>query len=218
MPDNKITTQANPDTGIDPAKIGRRAEQSGTSSQRRKLIKASAAAIPAVMTLRSGAAAAVGSTYGCTTHDNTVAQEVGVAQVLDPDSSGGLTHDHWIRVPGKRVEANPPGGGSTTVIVYCVETGSGGGSSAPTWNCYNEDGTPYMENLAAEIIEKGDNVALLAYLEFDQYGNDLGSPELFYPVVQTVQPAPPGYSPLTYSCLSSIHPNLTLLGGEWAQK
>jgi hypothetical protein len=213
MPNNKIDSQATPDTGIGCVQAGGTEEVSEISSQRRKLIKASAAVIPAVMTLRSGTAAAVGSTYGCTTHDNTVAQEVGVAQVLDPDSSGGLTHDHWVRVPGKRLEANPPGGGNTTVIVYCVETGSGGGPSAPTWNCYNEDGTPYTGNLSAQVIQRGDNVALLAYLEFDQYGNDIASPELFYPVIQTVQPAPPGYSPLTYSCLSSIHPAFNPLGG-----
>jgi hypothetical protein len=39
------------------------AEQSGISSQRRKLIRASAAAIPAIMTLRSGGAAATSSFF-----------------------------------------------------------------------------------------------------------------------------------------------------------
>jgi len=165
------------------------------------------------MTLRSGAAAAMASTYNCTARNNKVALNEATAPdyVLEADINGVLPHDHWVRVPGKRVEANPQGGGSTTTIVYCVETGSGGSQNSPTWQCFNEDGTDYGGNLNAQQIGRGDDVALLAFLNFNDYGDDTGENALFYPI-KTVQPAPPGYSPLTGSCLASIHPNLNLLG------
>lgn len=206
--DKDILPAGNSETDSSPADVEVAVDT--VSGRRRRLIKASAAAVPAVMTLRSGAAAAMVSTYDCTKRDNTLALE-GVDQILEA-SDGVLVHDHWLRVPGKKVLANPPGGGNATTIVYCVETGSGGSPSSPTWQCFNEDGTDYAGNLSASAIDRGDNVALLAYLNFDEYGNDSGEPALFYPVIQTVQPAPPGYSPLTGSCLSSIHPNLNILG------
>jgi len=206
MPNNKIDSQATPDTGITRVKAGGTEEVSEISSQRRKLIKASAAAIPAVMTLRSGAASAM-SAYGCTTHDNTLARNEPAAQVLDPDINGALTHDHWIRVPGLRVPI-PGGGGS---VAYCINIQG-------TYTCYDENGQPYTGSGNSSwndnfIENHGDNVALLAYLNFDANGDDTGEQELFYPLIQTVTPAPPGYSPLTYSCLSSIHPAFEPLGG-----
>jgi hypothetical protein len=180
------------------------------STHRRKIIKASAAAIPAIMTLRSGAAEAMASTYNCTTRDNKLAQE----EITTPEDyvleaiDDILPHDHWVRVPGKRV---PTKDQSVDIIVYCVETGSGGSTNSPTWQCFNEDGTDYGGNLNENKINSGDDVALLAFLNFNDYGDDTGENALFYPV-KTVQPAPPGYSPLTGSCLASIHPNLNLLG------
>jgi len=161
------------------------------------------------MTLRSGAAAAMASTYNCTARDNKLAQE----EITTPEdyvleaSDGILPHDHWVRVPGKRVHTKDQ---SVDIIVYCVETGPGG-SHADTWQCFNEDGTDYQGNLNENKIESGDDVALLAFLNFNDYGDDTGENALFYPI-KTVQPAPPGYSPLTGSCLASIHPNLNLLG------
>ena len=179
------------------------------SRQRRKIIKASAAVVPAIMTLRSGAAAAMASTYNCTARDNKAALNETPDYVLEA-SEGILPHDHWVRVPGKKVEA--PGGGSTPTFVYCVETGSGGSQASPTWQCFNEDGTDFQGNLSAQTINRGEDVALLAFLNFNEYGDDSGEAAYFYPMIQTVQPAPPGYSPLTGSCLASIHPNLNLLG------
>lgn len=195
---------------VERSQAGKVAVENAVSEHRRKIIKASAAAIPAIMTLRSGAAAAMASTYNCTARDNKLALNEELDYVLEA-SDGILPHDHWVRVPGKRVEANPQGGGSTTTIVYCVETGSGGSPSSPTWQCFNEDGSDYGGNLNAQAIGRGDDVALLAFLNFNDYGNDTGENALFYPI-KTVQPAPPGYSPLTGSCLASIHPNLNLLG------
>jgi hypothetical protein len=177
------------------------------STHRRKIIKASAAAIPAIMTLRSGAVAAMASTYDCTVRDNKAAMNEAPDYVLEA-SDGILPHDHWVRVPGKRV---PTKDNSVDIIVYCVETGSGGSPSSRTWQCFNEDGTDFEGNLSVPTINGGDDVALLAFLNFNDYGDDTGQNALFYPI-KTVQPAPPGYSPLTGSCLASIHPNLNLLG------
>jgi hypothetical protein len=183
------------------------------SRQRRKIIRASAAAIPAIMTLRSGAVAAMASTYDCTVRDNKAAMNETTAPdyILEAASDGMLPHDHWVRVPGKRVEANPPGGGNDPVTVYCVETGSGGLPQSPTWQCFYENGDDFDGSLPSGTIDDGDDVALLAFLNFNDYGDDTGENALFYPI-KTVQPAPPGYSPLTGSCLASIHPNLNLLG------
>ena len=183
------------------------------SHQRRKLIKASAAAVPAVMTLRSGAAAAMGSTYHCTARDNKLAMaEINDTSDLALEVTPDFPHDHWVRVWGKRVTKNVAGG--NTITIYCTMTGPGGPSPADAWQCFNEDGTEFTGNLAAATIQGGDDVALLAFLDFDEYGNDTGDPVLYYPIIQTVTPWPPngGRSPLTGSCLSSIHPNLMLPG------
>lgn len=69
------------------------------SEHRRKIIKASAAAVPAVMTLRSGAAAAITSSYQCFNHgpDTTNVDPVLGDNVNDPP------HDEWVRmeaIPG----------------------------------------------------------------------------------------------------------------------
>ena len=175
------------------------------SRQRRKIVKASAAVVPAIMTIRSGVAAAMASTYQCTARDNRAAlAEIG------PDAYALETNqDHWLRVMGKKVTKNVQG---TEKIIYCTETGPGGPNPADAWQCFNEDGTEYSGNLSVPTITNGDNVALLVFLNFDEYGNDTGEAALYYPIIQTVQPAPPGYSPLTGSCLASIHPNLNLLG------
>lgn len=96
MPGNKINTQVNPETGIDSAKAGRVAEQSGISSQRRKLIKSSVVAVPALMTLSSGAAAAVASSYQCINQQDTT----GIDPVLGDDVNDD-PQDPWVRMPAR---------------------------------------------------------------------------------------------------------------------
>jgi hypothetical protein len=179
------------------------------SKHRRKIIKASAAVVPAIMTLRSGAAAAVASTYSCTYRNNKDAlTEIGPDDYV-LEGSLEVNHDHWLRVMGKKVTKNVQG---TQKVIYCTETGPGGvGNPAAAWQCFNEDGTVY-DGINQGDINNAEDVSLLVFLKFDEYGNDTGEPALYYPIIQTVQPAPPGYSPLTGSCLASIHPNLNLLG------
>jgi len=178
------------------------------STHRRKIIKASAAAIPAIMTLRSGAAAAMASTYHCTARDMKAATN----EVTAPANVLDANNDHWLRVIGKKVTKNAPGG--TEQVIYCTETGLG--DKLDAWQCFDEDGneltTKNVKPNLNQIINDGDDVALLVYLHFNEFGDDTGEPALYYPIIQTVQEAPSGYSPLTGSCLASIHPNLNLLG------
>lgn len=183
------------------------------SQQRRKLIKASAAAVPAVMTLRSGAAAAMGSTYHCTARDNKLAMaEINDTSDLALEVTPEFPHDHWVRVFGKRVKQNP-----NSSPYYCTLTGNGVDDVVSGWQCFDVDGAELTADnwpswLNSTAIARGDDVALLAFLDFDQYGNDTSAPIQYYPMIQMVSPAPPGRSPLTGSCLSSIHPNLILPG------
>jgi hypothetical protein len=180
--------------------------------RRRQLIKASAAAVPAVMTLRSGAAAAMASTYHCTARDNKLAQTE-FSETADFVLEGAdLPHDHWVRVAGRRVTQ-----GQATY--YCTLTGNGTGLDA--WQCFAEDGTQLVQGdnwpnwLTENYINgnNGDDVALLAFLNFNAHGDDIpfddGAQIHYYPMIQTVTPVEGGGpSPLTGSCLSSIHPNL----------
>jgi hypothetical protein len=198
---------------VEQSQTGRVAVDSAVSEHRRKIIKASAAAIPAIMTLRSGAAAAVASTYSCTARDNRAALNEMTAPdyVLEGNLAGN--HDQWLRVRGKKVtKIERPAG--TEKVIYCVKTGDGGpGNPALDWQCFNEDGTEYTGITAGDLNSaNAEDVSLLVYLHFDEYGDDTGEPALYYPIIQTAQQAPPGYSPLTGSCLASIHPNLDLLG------
>ena len=186
-------------------------DEGSAVEHRRKIIKASAAAIPAIMTLRSGAAAAMASTYQCTARDNRVAlAEIGPDDYV-LEGTLEANHDHWLRVMGKKVTKTVPGSGGATEIIYCTETGPGGGNPALDWQCFYEDGTVY-DGITQGDINNAEDVSLLVFLNFDENGNDTGEAALYYPIIQTVQPAPPGYSPLTGSCLASIHPNLDLLG------
>ena len=79
--------------------------KSGVSVQRRKLIKASAAVVPAIMTLRSGAAAAMTSSANrCLTNPdtriNTTSDIGGIPAVLG-DEVPPLPLDEWLRVTAR---------------------------------------------------------------------------------------------------------------------
>ena len=70
----------------------------GVSKKRRALVKGSAAAVPAILTLRSGAALAATSTSQCIANNQLLAQR------LDPDAlpsktnfNGAFSNDPWVR-------------------------------------------------------------------------------------------------------------------------
>ena len=85
---------------VEQVPAGGEAVNKDISRQRRKIIKASAAVVPAIMTLRSGAAAAAGSLTGCVDRDKARAAGETVDTVLG-DNSNDPAHDEWARVPGK---------------------------------------------------------------------------------------------------------------------
>ena len=78
---------------------GEVAEDRDVSKHRRRIIKVSVAAVPAIMTLRSGAAAAMVSSYQCFTHG---ADATDVDRVLG-DEEGDPPHDEWTRMEAKPV-------------------------------------------------------------------------------------------------------------------
>ena len=118
------------------------------SRQRRKIIMASAAVVPAIMTLRSGAAAAAGSLNGCIDRDSERAAGESVDTVLG-DNSNDPAHDEWARVPGKcgvKINATV----SSTPGVYY-------GVLMPdlSFAYYDSDGTPETNNGTINQIENG---------------------------------------------------------------
>ena len=96
MPNNNMDSTVPGNTGAD----GKQTEIPAVSSRRRKLIKASAIAVPAIMTLRSGAVAAAASLNGCIERDAGRAALESVDTVLG-DNLNEPAHDEWVRVTGK---------------------------------------------------------------------------------------------------------------------
>jgi len=142
MPNNKKDLPAAADRVICGTENGKLSEMHGISKQRRKLIKASAATIPALMTLRSGAAAAVASSYQCLNHPNTT----GAIDPILGDNADDLPHDQWVRVdakPGKIIKYSK---GSTTNIVYCIRKPGGSLDLVGGWDFYDDAGK-YIKNL-----------------------------------------------------------------------
>lgn len=89
------------------------------SDHRRKIIKASAVAIPAIMTLRSGAAAAINSSYQCLNHPG--ADNENIDLVLGDDVNDP-PHDEWVRMEAKpgKIVTYTTGGSANTVTLYGI--------------------------------------------------------------------------------------------------
>ena len=165
----------------------------GVSEHRRKIIKASAAAVPAIMTLRSGAAAAMTSINMCIPDDasrgNLIPENKKVWGDSFDESLGAL--DEWARVKGKTVTK----GNST---YYCVQNMSG------TWDCYDSDGKPPPGNsLHDNEIEAGMDVYLLAYVDTASGGYTWYPQRVLFVKDQAA-------SPITGSCLTSMNPDVNI--------
>ena len=136
MPTNKKDSQATPVDVIDGMQSERLPEISGISSQRRKLIKASAAAVPALMTLRSGAAAAVASSYQCLDREATVDNKI----LGDNDSD---QPDQWVRVEAKPGKIVTYKNGINTINRYAIRKNPpplNSWDSIDGWDFYDSDG------------------------------------------------------------------------------
>ncbi|MDH3980383.1 MAG: hypothetical protein OEU91_07735 [Gammaproteobacteria bacterium] len=115
------------------------------SARRRRLIRASAAAVPVIMTLRSGAALAVTSLHACIERDaKRAAVELGPEDQVFGDDPGETPHDEWARVGGKagKKVTFTSGQSGNQSIWYCIRNAD---STAPWddiqgWDCYDESG------------------------------------------------------------------------------
>jgi len=114
----------------------------GISTQRRKLVKASAAALPAIMTLRSGAAAAVTSMHACIEEDAQRAIAQGPLDNVLGDAAGDAAHDEWLRVIGKAGRWIK-GSGSVNYFAIRTETAAAKPWDDRTgWTFYDKHGNP----------------------------------------------------------------------------
>ena len=94
------------------------------SARRRKLIGASAAAVPAIMTLRSGAAAAAARiSMECRHKDEQKAMDFPPDNVLG-DQTGEPPHDEWLRMFAKVGDKVTVKDNGTDQIFYVLETNS----------------------------------------------------------------------------------------------
>ena len=121
------------------------------SARRRKLIRASAAVVPAIMTLRSGSAAAVASIHGCIERDALMARATlgEEDQVYGDDLAAEPTHDQWARVLGKAcmlVTINRANGGIDQL--YCIRNSKTVADwySYDNWNLYDTNGSQINNN------------------------------------------------------------------------
>lgn len=108
-------------SGLQP---GKAAKAGDLSRQRRKLIKASAAAVPAIMTLRSGSVAAMASVYQCLNHPGadptSVDPVLGDGKDIDGNDIIEPPHDEWLRVAAKPGKICTYEQGGKTVTYYCL--------------------------------------------------------------------------------------------------
>ena len=211
------------------------------SRQRRKIIKASAAAVPAIMTLRSGAAAAMNSSYQCFNHGKDDARVDLV--INDPDPP----HDEWLRVeaiPGYVVI-----GANNSKEYYGVKNAKSSWINAADWTWYYLDDKGKLKkqnpNSSSDIDNGWDSktafycIAGIAGVSdtvcWDEYGNNITyniPSEIIAKIeasttlvkllayydpetgVTTYYPMDRGEvnQPITESCMCSIRPISQLLG------
>jgi hypothetical protein len=116
------------------------------SAKRRRLIRASAAAVPVIMTLRSGAALAVTSLHACIERDaKRAALELGPEDQVFGDDPSETPHDEWVRVggkAGKKVTLTSGQSGNQT-IWYCIRNADSFAAwdDIQGWDCYDESGS-----------------------------------------------------------------------------
>lgn len=167
------------------------AESDAVSGQRRKLVKATAAAVPAIMTLRSGAAMAVTSMTTCPTEN---ALQAALEQPPGEMPVPSLDPDDWVRVRGRKVTH-----GNDTY--YCVETNR-------VWECFDVNGiqvaNPGIVAVATNPAANYEEVDLLAYIRFD----GVQTQYTHYPRVALVSDQAAG--PMKGSCLCSVDPDFPM--------
>ena len=169
---------------------GEVAVNKGPSTQRRKIIKASVAVVPAIMTIRSGAAAALTSINMCAERDALEARDIRESKyVLGDDEAFEM--DKWVRVRGLKVQ-------SGNVSIYSVPDVNG---QYTVW--YDESGEEYTGNVNDNQIDRGTDVYLLAYVD------SISGSFTFHPQ-GPMYFADQAASPITGYCLCSVNPDITI--------
>lgn len=121
------------------------------SIRRRRFIRASAAAVPVILTLRSGAAAAAAS-MDCRDNDAQAARANPPDSVLG-DLAGDPAHDQWLRIfanVGKKITATVKFSGNVTVengVYYLVERKELAPNNKPVFD--------YFDGITGALIDKG---------------------------------------------------------------
>jgi hypothetical protein len=208
------------------------------SRQRRKIIKASAAIVPAIMTIRSGAAAAMTSLNMCVERDKARAAGETVDTVLG-DTSNDPAHDEWARVPGKAGVKINATVSSTPGVYYGVlmpnlsfayydsdgtlETNNGTINQiengvvefnfycvlkSSVWECLGEDGYPLSPPVPVGVDIDAGKDVGLLVYVGTAVGGGI-SGSTYYPRIAIVSDATA--SPITASCLCSMDPDFDLI-------
>ena len=174
------------------------------SRQRRKIIKASAAVVPAIMTIRSGAAAAaMTSLHACV--DKDAARSAAKVVYEAPDE--------WVRVAGMEVTYKDNSTSTTTYIKLYGIPNDGVVPGIPDnyTDWYDENGSttdakgkPYEVKKKAFEPPEDKVVYLLVHVDIGPEGNEF----FMYPKDLRDQTTMDG-SNITASCMCSVDPNFT---------
>ena len=188
---------------------GRVAAESAVSEHRRKIIKASAAVVPAIMTIRSGAAAAMNSINQCIEEDARRGGLLTDTDKLvwgdDPINEPLDALDEWFRVAVWMVQVKV---GNADVNLYGLpESGIVSDNIDHYSKWYDETGStvdsknnssPYTEIVKDKEFDAGKLVYVLAYVDTERPP---------YPYITWYpKPLEGEVSPITGSCLCSVNP------------
>jgi len=189
------------------SQAGELAADKADFERRRKIIKASAAVVPAILTIRSGAAAAMTSINQCEERD------AAAAALLPEDMSVVTEADEWVRMEAWEVKVYLRGTNNPATVLYGVpESGVIPSLLGDYQVWYDEDGNTranispykdYVDVVKQKEFDAGQSVFLMCYVDasaglFNWYPQT--------PVVNMDQSA----SPITASCLCSVNPDFTM--------
>jgi hypothetical protein len=177
------------------------------SEHRRKIIKASAAIVPAIMTIRSGAAVAMTSINQCEARDAASA-------ALLPESKGVTGDpDEWVRMEALEIKVVVNDPKDPPIILYGVpDNGVVPGSLNDYTVWYDEDGNTresrmpykeYVDVVKKKEFEAGKVVFLLCYV-------DAASGHYSWYPQKPVAIMDVSASAITASCMCSVNPDFTM--------
>ncbi len=177
------------------------------SEHRRKIIKASAAVVPAIMTIRSGAALAMTSINQCEARD-------AAAAALLPDSAMVVAEpDQWVRMEAWEIKVVVNDPKDPPTILYGIPDNGVVPSTLKDYTVwYDENGNtrssvnPYKEYV--DVVKKkefkaGKAVFCMCYV-------DAASGSFSVHPQQPIATRDVAASPITASCLCSVNPDFTL--------